>query len=69
MLAQKFGAFRVSLLAPVLSFGFHLSHADRDLCRAKLRDWDRIEKWLTCIGHRHLPIFLQLGSSNFPAPA
>src|SRR3984893_12704856 len=59
MLAQEFGAFRVALLAPVLSFGLHLPHADCDLCRAKFRDRDRIEKRLTYAGHRYLLIFLR----------
>ena len=68
MLAQEFGALGVAFLTPALSFGLHLPHADRDLCRAKFRDWDRIEKRLTYVGHRHLPIFLQ-SLSAVPVPS
>ena len=50
MLPQEFGALRLAFLAPALSFDLHLPHADRDLCRAKFRDWDRFEKRLTYVG-------------------
>ena len=57
MFAQEFGAFRGSLLLPMLSFGLHLSHTDRDLCRAKFRDRYRIETRLTYVGHCYLLIY------------
>src|ERR1700730_739256 len=57
MLAQEFGAFRVALLAPVLSFGLHFPQADRDLCRAKFHDWHGVETPLTDIWARHLLIY------------
>ena len=68
MLAQEFGAFRVSLLAPVLSFGLNLPHADRDLCRAKFRDRDWIKKRLTYVGHCRLLILAKSFGGFSPAP-
>jgi hypothetical protein len=59
MLAKEFGALGVAFLAPALSFRLYLPHADRDLCRTKVRDWDRIEKRLTYVGHRYLLMFLR----------
>src|SRR3984893_3787177 len=56
VLAQEFGALGVAFLTPALSFDLHLPHADRDLCRPKFHDWDRVEKRLTYVGHCHLPI-------------
>jgi hypothetical protein len=66
MLAQEFGAFRVSLLAPMLSFGLHLPQADGDLCRVKFRDRDWIKKRLTYVGHRHRLILTKPFDSSIP---
>src|SRR5262245_60422638 len=59
MFAQEFGALCGAFLAPALSLGLHLAHADRDLRRAKVRDRNWLEKGLAYVAHRHFLTFLR----------
>src|SRR5262249_5780273 len=59
MFAQEFGALCCAFLAPALSLGLHVAHADRDLRRAKVRDRNWLEKRLAYVAHRHFLTFLR----------